>query len=81
MKRKMIRIRAVDGPAASWLTFRVVHESEVAIHIDNDAKNPLFRCAVTLCKMPDGTLENSAGQKFYMVVARMAASKTIKNNP
>jgi len=68
MKRgpRAIDLRAVtDGVVSQQpLRFYVIEESEAGVAIDNAAPNPMFRCRVTLCKLPNGRLANSAGQEF-----------------
>jgi hypothetical protein len=68
---KTIRIRALPAERGTdGLLYYVEQESTAAIHLDNRAPNAMFRTRVTLSKMPDGTLENSAGQKFEIVPER-----------
>lgn len=67
-----IRIRTVTPNApepntGNGIRYYVVHESDAAIALDNCAPDPRFRVRVTLVKMPNGRLENSAGQQFEIV--------------
>ena len=67
---KQIRIRCVVPglPAiGNGIAYYVVSESATAIHIDNRATNRFYQCAVTLAKLPNGNLANSAGQEFEIV--------------
>jgi hypothetical protein len=69
---KIIRIRTVTPNApvpntGQGLRYYVTAESDAAIHLDNCAPDSRFRARFTLSKMPNGRLENSAGQQFEIV--------------
>ena len=65
-----IRIRTVTPGTpntGNGIRYYVVHENDAVIHIDNRAINRYYQCAVTLAKLPNGNLANSAGQEFEIV--------------
>jgi len=64
---RKIRIRTVNpGEQAkgNGVLYYVTQESAAAIHLDNYALSPELRARVTLAKLPNGNLANSAGQEF-----------------
>ena len=65
IKIRCLNLDPLDRPIPP-LTFFVEHESEAAIHISNRVKGPLHT-EVTLVKVSEKILENSAGCRFEIV--------------
>jgi hypothetical protein len=74
-----IRIRTIipgEQHSGNGIKYFIRAESDAVIDLDNCAIRPQFRSRITLAKMPDGTFENSAGQRFESVPALFPAPDT-----
>jgi hypothetical protein len=71
---KTIRIRAVDA-TGEGLRYFVTRESDAAIELDNRSPVAELRQRVTLVKMPNGRLANSAGQEFDIKAIETGAAQ------